>query len=105
MTDKNLNRLDAHQIEDDLIRSLLYSEIVRNQSNPDWQAYTIRDRLRPERLAYQVYGIDYTHLKWAVCVAAGLDNWRDELEIGQVIRLPDKVWIREKIRDLKNNEF
>lgn len=101
-----MHRLNALSITDDLIRAELYRRVREGQSNPEWTEYTTddTDRLRPEGIAYKVYGVDFTALKWIVCIAAGLDDWRDELEPNITIRLPSAAWIRKQIRELNQTE-
>jgi len=52
--------------------------------------------MRPELVAYRHYGTD--ELKWVILVAAQLDDYREELEAGEIIHLPPSTWIREKIK-------
>lgn len=98
---ESLHRLDSRNIKDPLLRSELYKEVRNNQTNPEWKAYMIlpSDVLLPEWIAYKVYGVDLEALKWIVAVAAGLDDFRGELEPGTEIRLPTAVWIRNKIKE------
>lgn len=94
------NRLSALQIEDPLIRVELYREIRNYQDNPpaDWVEYEIQaaDALMPELIAYKVYRLD--NLKWLVMIAAGLDDPRERLEVGNIIYLPPTAWLRERIK-------
>ena len=97
-------RLSPHNISDPLIRVELYREIrdaqkdSANRKNGNWGSYTIQisDALSPELVAHKSYGLDT--LKWVVCIAAGLDNTRESLEIGTIIYLPKTTWLRERIK-------
>jgi len=91
-----ISRLSPYNIPDDLIRSDLYLEI-RNGSDT-WAAYEIQpdEALRPELIAHRFYGTDL--LKWVVLIAAGLDDMREQLDVGTTIRLPPTSWIRERIK-------
>jgi hypothetical protein len=93
-----LSRLSPYNIDDDLRRVALYREIRDGQSNREWLAYEIQpaDILRPELIAYKVYG--NAELKWLVLIAAGLDDMRERLAAGTLLRLPSPAWIRQKIK-------
>lgn len=96
----DLPRLSPYNIEDDIYRALLYKEIRDNQDNTDWQVYEVQpaDELYPELISYKVYNDEDTTLKWVILVAAGLDDMRERIDAGTVLRLPDVTWIRENIK-------
>jgi len=88
--------MSPYSIRDPLVRAELYREI--RQGAGDWAEYTIKpdEALMPELTAFRHYG--ESSLKWVVLVAAGLDDMRQELEVGEVIKLPPKTWIRQRIK-------
>jgi len=96
MAATRLDRLSPYNITDDLVRVELYREI--KAGDPGWSTYEVQpdEVLRPELAAYRFYGTDI--LKWVVLLVAGLDDMRQPMESGQVLRLPSKVWIRGRIR-------
>lgn len=91
-----LDRLSPYNIVDVLHRAALYREI--KAGDPTWGTYEVQpdEVLRPELTAYRFYGTDT--LKWVVLLVAGLDDYREPMESGTVLRLPPKVWIRGRIR-------
>lgn len=97
-------RLSPYNITDDLIRVELYREIRQAQEDSakrqggNWAFYTIQpaDELKPELIAYHVYGLDT--LKWLVSMSAGLKDDRGRLEVGKKIYLPKTEWLRERIK-------
>lgn len=95
-----ISRLSPENISDTLLRGELYREVRhgQTQSLDGWKTYEIQpaDRLMPELIAHKFYGLDT--LKWVVCIAAGLDNMRDALDVGTTIKLPPTTWLRERIR-------
>ena len=95
-----ISRLSPENITDELMRCELYREIRNGQSEDfdGWTTYEIQpaDRLMPELIAYKSYGLDT--LKWVVCIAAGLDDTREPLNVGETIKLPPTSWLRERIR-------
>lgn len=96
MATQKPDRLSPYNIQDDLIRVDLYREI--KAGNPDWPLYEIQmdEVLRPELTAYRHYGTD--SLKWVILLVAGIDDMREAMEAGVKLRLPPKVWIRQRIR-------
>jgi len=95
-----LSRLSAENISDILLRAELYREIRQGQDEDldGWKRYEVQiaDALMPELIAYKVYGLDT--LKWVVCIAANLDNTRESLTVGAVLKLPPTAWLRERIK-------
>ncbi|MFH1984790.1 MAG: hypothetical protein ABIL58_23360 [Pseudomonadota bacterium] len=95
-----MNRLSPYSITDDLIRGELYREIRTGAANltAGWIEHTVQpdERLMPELVSHREYGTD--ELKWAVLIVAGLDDYREPLEVGAVLRLPPVVWIRQRIK-------
>lgn len=91
-----ISRLSPYNIADDLTRAELYREV--RAGDPSWPEREVRldETLKPELLAYRHYGTD--ELKWVVLIVAGLDDMREALEAGSVLRLPPVTWIRERIR-------
>lgn len=91
-----LDRLSPYNITDVLVRAALYREI--KAGDPSWSTYEVQpdEVLRPELTAYRFYGTDT--LKWVILLVAGLDDYREPMESGMVLRLPTKVWIRSRIR-------
>lgn len=90
------SRLSPYSITDPLVRAELYREIRKGAD--EWPEYTIKpdEALMPELTAFRYYG--NADLKWVVLIASGLDNMRDELQVGQVIKLPPPIWIRQRIK-------
>ncbi len=95
-----MKRLSPYNITDTLIRGELYREIRDGADNlsPGWVEHTVQpdERLMPELVAYREYGTD--DLKWVVLIVSGLDNYRGELPVGEVLRLPPLVWVRQRIK-------
>lgn len=93
-----LPRLSPFNIEDPLVRAELYRAIRKGDES--WGSYMVQpdEVLRPELAAYRYYGTD--QMKWVVLIAAGMDDMREKLESGVVLRLPPASWVREKIREL-----
>lgn len=95
-----MDRLSPYNITDDLVRGELYREIRSGAvyMAPGWIEHTIQpdERLMPELVAYREYGTDA--LKWVVLIVAGLDDYREAMEVGAVLRLPPLVWIRQRIK-------
>lgn len=91
-----LDRLSPYNIADDLVRAELYREI--KAGDPTWGTYEVQpdEVLRPELTAYRYYGTDIP--KWVVLLVAGIDDMREAMESGLVLRLPPKTWIRGRIR-------
>ena len=89
-----LSRLSPENIPDELKRAELYRDI----RNAEGFAYEVQpdETKRPELIAYRYYQTD--ELKWAVMIAAGLDDPRQEIEAGIKITLPSVVFIRERIK-------
>lgn len=99
MTITTRPRLSPYNITDDLIRANLYKEIRQGQvKDNDWTPHEIQldEILMPELIAYRRYGTD--QLKWVILIAAGLDDMREPLDSGTVIKLPPVMWIRERIK-------
>lgn len=96
-----LSRVSPLNVADVLVRREIYKAIRDGQGKllSDWTQYEIQpaDRLMPELIALKVYSLDT--LKWVVCIAAGLDDMREPLEVGTTINLPSVIWIRDKIRE------
>lgn len=101
----DLDRLSPYNIRDALIRSRLYAEIRAAQELPesspalrDWKIYEVsgNEANYPELVALRALGRG--NLKWVVCIAAGLDDWRQPLPLGQRLRLPSLTWLRDAIR-------
>jgi hypothetical protein len=93
-----LSRLSPYNINEDLLRAQLYREIRDGQESSEWRLYEVQpsDTLRPELIAYKVYGT--REMKWLILVAAGLDDMREELEAATVLRLPEPAWVRQRIK-------
>ena len=93
-------RMSPNRITDDLDRVDLYKEIRDGQNRVDWpQRVIFQDEVRnPELTAFRFYGSD--QMKWVVLVASGLDDMREEMVAGTVLRLPPASWIRERIRKM-----
>jgi len=92
-------RLSPYNIADDIVRSDLYREIrIGQTADNGWFQHEIQpdEMLRPELIAFRRY--QTAEMKWVVLVAAGLDDMREALESGAVIKLPPIVWVRERIK-------
>lgn len=96
MKAKKLSRLDPANIKDILIRSRFYKELKQGKS--DWEEWEVSiDEIKmPDLISLRYYGTD--QLKKIVAVCAGLDDMRDELKSGSIIRLPPVKWVRTRIR-------
>lgn len=97
-----LSRLSPLNVDDALVRRGLYKAIRDEQGaiSSEWDFYEVQpaDRLMPELIALKFYGVDT--LKWVICIAAGLDDMREPLEVGTRLNLPPTTWIRGKIKEL-----
>ena len=96
-----ISRLSPYNINDDLLRVQLYREIrdAQNEFLQDgWTEYTVQpaDILRPELISYKQY--QTASLKWLILVAAGLDDMREALQDGAVLKLPTTTWVRLRIK-------
>lgn len=95
------NRLNPMLITDPLYRARLYADI-RNQTPyrgaSYWSEHVVSpgERLMPELIAVRVWNDE--SLKWAVMVAAELDDSRREIESGITLNLPSRDWIRDRIK-------
>ena len=96
MSVTTLSRLSPYNIADDLARVDLYREIRTGADN--WREYEVQldEVLMPELIALRFYGTDL--LKWVVLVAAGLDDMREAMEAGALLKLPSTIWIRDRIK-------
>lgn len=96
--DSSKSRLSPYNITDDLYRAKLYKEIREGQGANEWPVYEVQpaDSLRPELIAYKVYGT--AEMKWLVMVAASLDDMRERIESGSSLRLPSATWVRQRIK-------
>lgn len=92
-----LSRLSPDNIQDDLYRAMLYKEIRDGQNGDEWNIYEVEpiDVLRPELIAYKVYGL--AEMKWLILVASGVDDMREAIEVDS-LRLPDLAWVRKRIK-------
>lgn len=98
MSTLSISRLSPDNIPDPIFRAELYREIRQGQTQANgWTEYVIKpdERLRPELAGFRVYASD--NMKWVVMIAAGLDDMRQPLQDGVVIKLPPASWIRERI--------
>jgi len=95
-----ISRLSPYNIKDTLRRGELYRDIRDGAKAKisGWMEYEIQqdERLSPELISYRVYGTD--ELKWLIVVIAELDDIREALPVGETIRLPGVVWVRQRIR-------
>jgi len=98
MMDKTISRLSPYNITDDLYRANLYKEVREGQGEIEWPVYEVQpaDSLRPELIAYKVYGT--AEMKWLVMIAASLDDMRERIESGSSLRLPPAAWVRKRIK-------
>lgn len=96
MKQPKLSRLDPANIKDILIRARFYKELKQGQA--DWEEWevSIDEIAMPELISFRYYGTP--QLKKVVAVCAGLDDLRDELKSGSIIRLPPVKWVRTRIR-------
>ncbi len=91
-----IHRLSPYNITDDLLRVELYREVRTGGEDFEDREIAPDEALMPELVSYRHYGTD--ELKWLILVAASLEDMREPLEAGSVIRLPPLVWIRQRIR-------
>lgn len=101
MSQSQLSRLSDMQIEDDIIRSLLYADVLahcRDDSEQDVVTHDVMldEEYRPDLLAFRVYGTDV--MRWAVSLVADVEDESDPLPVGVKLRLPSAAWVRERIR-------
>ncbi|MBT2909699.1 hypothetical protein PL84_03765 [Vibrio anguillarum] len=91
-----LSRLSPLNIQDELIRTRFYRELRNGLF--EWEEWEVSlDEIRmPELISLRYYGTD--SLKKIVSVCAGLDDMRDSIDAGSLIRLPTIKWVRTRIR-------
>lgn len=91
-----LSRLSPLNIQDELIRARFYREL--RDGLFEWEEWEVSiDEIRmPELISLRYYGTD--SLKKIVSVCAGLDDMREYLTAGSLIRLPTIKWVRTRIR-------
>lgn len=93
-------RLDDRCIEDPIIRTMLHREILAraaDRSIPLREYEISGDEIyRPDLAAQRAYGNHV--LRWVITLLAGNDDESQPLPQGETLRLPDVVWIRERIR-------
>ena len=95
------DRFRPDQIACPIMRARIYRDIRRQTPRihrDSWIEHTIApgERLMPELVAYRVY--QNWRFKWVVLAAAGLDDYRNALEPGDVLRLPTVEWLRDRFR-------
>ncbi len=105
--EEKISRLSPYNIKDALLRARLYEEIRDRQVGDyedDWALYEVQpaDALTPEFVAYKVYQDD--KLKWVVLIAAHLDDMRERLDVGVILKLPPTYWLRQRIRYYSDKE-
>lgn len=102
MSDESvLSRLSDLQIEDDVLRAMLYTdvlELVRDESQTDVTTYTllVDEEYRPDLVAHRVYGNPV--MRWVISLVADVEDEAEPLPIGTLLRLPSAAWVRERIR-------
>ncbi|EII3125348.1 hypothetical protein [Vibrio parahaemolyticus] len=91
-----LSRLSPLNIQDELIRARFYREL--RDGLFEWEEWEVSiDEIRmPELISLRYYGTE--NLKKIVAVCAGLDDMREYLKAGSLIRLPTIKWVRTRIR-------
>lgn len=97
----SLPRLSDLQIEDDVLRAMLYSDVLALVAEPgqsDVFQYDILldEEYRPDLTAYRAYGS--TVMRWVISLVADIEDEADPLPVGEVLRLPSPAWVRERIR-------
>lgn len=95
------DRFRPDQLADPLIRARLYRDIRRQTprvSRDSWMEHTVApgEVLMPELVAFRKYG--HQRFKWVVLAAAGLDDYRQLLESGELLQLPSMEWLRDRFR-------
>lgn len=98
---ERLSRLSDLQIEDDVIRAMLYSDVlamVANLGNTDVISHEVRldEQYRPDLVANRAYGNPV--MRWVVSLVADVEDESEPLPVGVVLRFPSAAWIRERIR-------
>lgn len=103
MTEKS--RLSDLQVEDAIIRSFLYRNILIDIATHKIKTsvYEIKqDELyRPDLVSYRAYGT--TELRWLILLLGNVEDEEYPLPVASEIRLPDQQYIREKIRHWSEN--
>lgn len=97
----SLSRLSELQIEDDVIRSMLYADVLALVASPSQTDVIQHDVLldeayRPDLVAFRVYGNPV--MRWVVSLVADVEDEAEPLPVGEVLRLPSAAWVRERIR-------
>ncbi|WFQ78148.1 hypothetical protein PXH59_00435 (plasmid) [Xenorhabdus sp. SF857] len=91
-----ISRLSPLNIQDELIRVRFYKEL--RDGLFEWEEWEVSlDEIRmPELISLRYYGT--ISLKKIVAVCAGLDDMRETLNAGSLIKLPTILWVRMRIR-------
>ncbi|MGL4895386.1 MAG: hypothetical protein ACRDCT_15130 [Shewanella sp.] len=95
-----LARISDMNIEDDIIRALLYRDILTYVAtrSPKHIEYEIKaDELyRPDLVAYRVYG--NLEARWIAMLICGVEDDEYPLPVATTLTFPDLVYVRERIR-------
>ncbi|EPB0010800.1 baseplate protein [Escherichia coli] len=99
----NYSRLDDRIVDDAIIRSYLYRDILNRIAENDSELITrcvlTDEEYRPDLLASRVYGASEGHiLRWLVSLVVGNESEDLPLPVGEDIVLPPLTWVRERIR-------
>ncbi|MEB5557071.1 hypothetical protein GOP97_14990 [Vibrio cholerae] len=90
-----LSRLSPLNIKDDLVRARFYRELRNGQFEYEEWEVSIDEVAMPELISLRYYGTE--KLKKIVAICAELDDLREFIEAGSLIRLPTVKWIRTRI--------
>jgi phage tail protein X len=105
MTDSAVtSRLSDEKIEDVIIRSYLYRDILKSirENSVTTTAYELKhdEKYRPDLVAFRVYG--NTAARWLVKLLCDTEDEERALPVGTTIRFPDIAYVRERIRHFEN---
>lgn len=96
----NLSRLSDLNIEDDVIRSYLYREILNaiRKEAVNCQSYEIKpdEKYRADLVSLRVYGT--IEASWLVMLLCDVEEGSDPLPVAADIQFPPASYIRERIR-------
>lgn len=104
MSEIGVSRLSDTQIEDVIIRSYMYRDILTaiRKETVTTTAYEIKhdELFRPDLVSYRLYGT--VSARWLVMLLCGIEDEESPLPVGTIIRFPPVGYVRERIRHFEN---
>lgn len=94
------SRLSDTQIEDPILRSYLYKDIITAIKNGTITTveYEIKpdEQYRPDLASYRIYST--VACRWLIMLLCNVSDEEDPLPVASVVAFPDKTYVRERIR-------